>query len=427
MNGNGESLFLKGGDARAVADLCGTPAYVYDQARLEANREAALAFPNAFGLTVRYAMKACPNATILRLFEKGGLHFDASSGHEVRRAMAAGIPAEKISLSAQELPGDLDSLLEAGIRFNACSLAQLERYGELRPGTDVGLRFNPGAGSGGNNRTNVGGPSSSFGIWHEWVPDVHDLLRRYGLRAVRIHTHIGSGSDPEVWLHVADMNFDLVSRFGDVTVLNLGGGYKVGRMPDEASTDLQTIGAPVAERFRGFAERTGRRLHLEIEPGSFLVANAGAVLARVHDIVSTGDSGYGFLKLDTGMTEILRPSLYGAQHPIGILPADGDDQRARRSYIVTGHCCESGDILTPAPGDPELLAPRELTETKIGDFCVIGGAGAYVASMTAKHYNSFPEAPEVLLGKGKKPHLIRRREAPSDLWANEVSPDPGVV
>ena len=406
--------------ARAVADAYGTPAYVYDRARLEANRDAALAFPNAFGLTVRYAMKACPNAAIIRLFANGGMHFDASSGPEVHRAMAAGIAGETISLSAQELPEDLGALLDAGIRFNACSLAQLERYGELCPGSDVGLRFNPGAGSGGNNRTNVGGPSSSFGIWHEWVPEVRDLLQRYDLRAIRIHTHIGSGSDPAVWLKVANMNFDLVAQFEDVTVLNLGGGYKVGRMPGEASTDLQSIGAPVKERFQAFAESTGRRLHLEIEPGSFLVANAGTVLARVQDIVSTGESGYAFLKLNTGMTEILRPSLYGAQHPIQILPYDGEARRGTGSYIVTGHCCESGDILTPAPGDAELLGPRELTEARTGDLCVIGGAGAYVASMTAKHYNSFPEAPEVLLEKDGELRLIRRRQALSDLWANEI-------
>ena len=154
-------------------------------------------------------MKAAPNAAILKLFSHNGLHIDASSGYEVRRAMAAGIAAEKISLSAQELPDDLKDLLHYKIKFNACSLTQLERYGQLNTGGRVGIRINPGSGSGANNRTNVGGPSSSFGIWHESIPQIKDLLARYNLKAVRIHTHIGSGSDPDVWLKVANLNFEI--------------------------------------------------------------------------------------------------------------------------------------------------------------------------------------------------------------------------
>jgi diaminopimelate decarboxylase len=404
--------------AKNVVENFGSPVYIYDQSILEANAAAVLNFPNAFGLTARYAMKAAPNVAILKLFAELGLHIDASSGHEVHRAMAAGIPADKISLSTQELPADFGALLEAGIRFNACSLTQLECYGQLKPGTEVGVRFNPGAGSGGNNRTNVGGPSSSFGIWHEWVPKVKALLETYKVTAVRIHTHIGSGSDPEVWLKVANMNFDLVRQFPDVTTLNLGGGYKVGRMPDEVSTDLQIVGQPVKEKFEEFAAETGREIRLEVEPGTFLVANACALLSKVQDIVSTGNEGYEFIKLDTGMTELLRPSIYGAQHPISLLNDRPSD--VAKDYVVVGHCCESGDILTPAPGDPELLATRWLPEAQIGDLCVIDGSGAYASSMTPKHYNSYPEAAEVMLDKAMTPRLIRRRQKLEDIWANEV-------
>jgi diaminopimelate decarboxylase len=410
--------FLDFSTAHAVAESFGTPIYVYDQRTLEANAAAVLAFPNAFGLTARYAMKASPNAAILKIFAKAGLHIDASSGHEVHRAMAAGIAAEKISLSAQELPADLGDLLAAGIHFNACSLSQLERFGRLRSGGQVGIRFNPGAGSGGNNRTNVGGPSSSFGIWHEWVPQVKALLAQYDLTAVRIHTHIGSGSDPDVWLKVANMNFDLVRQFPDVATLNLGGGFKVGRMPDEKSTDLQIVGQPVKEKFKEFAAETGREIRLEVEPGTFLVANACTLLSKVQDVVSTGEGGYDFIKLDTGMTELLRPSIYGAQHPIALLQST--QKTGTKEYVVVGHCCESGDILTPAPGDPELLAPRELPVAAIGDFCVIGGSGAYASGMTPKHYNSYPEAPEVMLDGSGTPQLIRRRQKLEDIWANEL-------
>jgi diaminopimelate decarboxylase len=410
--------FLDYTTAHTVSDSFGTPIYVYDQKSLETNAAAVLKFPNAFGLTARYAMKASPNGAILKIFAKVGLHIDASSGHEVHRAMAAGIPAKHISLSAQELPIDLSDLLDAGIQLNACSLAQLERFGQIKPGGQVGIRINPGAGSGGNNRTNVGGPSSSFGIWHHWIPQIKAILEKYDLTAVRIHTHIGSGSDPDVWLKVAKMNFDIVRQFPDVTTLNLGGGFKVGRMPDEKSTDLQVVGLPVKEKFEEFAIETGRQIHLEVEPGTFLVANACALLSKVQDVVSTGEGGYEFIKLDTGMTELLRPSIYGAQHPISLLQSY--DNSEVKDYVVVGHCCESGDILTPAAGDPELLATRELPLAGIGDYCVIDGSGAYASAMTPKHYNSYPEAAEVILDLDNTPKLIRRRQKLQEIWANEV-------
>ena len=170
--------FLDYSIARSIADQFGSPVYVYDMASLKANAAAVMAFPNAFGLTARYAMKASPNAAILKLFNEAGLHIDASSGYEVRRAIAAGYAPAKISLSTQELPQDFAELYEAGIEINACSLSQLERFGQAFPGREIGLRFNPGAGSGGNNRTNVGGPASSFGIWHEWIDEVKDLVAK---------------------------------------------------------------------------------------------------------------------------------------------------------------------------------------------------------------------------------------------------------
>ena len=114
-------------------------------------------------------MKACPNAAILKIFDKKGLHFDASSGFEVKRALAAGIQANKISLSSQEIPKDFAGLLGQGVKINACSIQQLERVGQALPGHEVGLRFNPGRGSGGTGKTNVGGSDASFGIWHEWA------------------------------------------------------------------------------------------------------------------------------------------------------------------------------------------------------------------------------------------------------------------
>lgn len=401
----------------------GTPCFVYDEATLRKNAREVLNFPNAFGLFVRYAMKAAPTAAILRIFNEEGLGIDASSVHEVERAVRAGFGTESISLSTQELADDFIYWAQDGIRINLCSLNQIHKLGKWGKTKRVGLRFNPGKGSGGNNRTNVGGPASSFGIWKEDLENAISLCHDYKLVVERIHTHIGSGSDPEVWKTVATMTLELARSFSAVEAVNLGGGYKVARMPDEKATDLQEVGAPVKELFRTFAEETGRKLTLEIEPGTFLLAHACSLVSRVQDVTSTGKNGYRFLKLDSGMTEILRPSLYGAQHPIHLACEPGQEKfRESMDQVVVGHCCESGDLLTPAPGDPEALYPRNLPRGEIGDFCVIEGAGAYCSSMAAKNYNSFPEAAEVLRKEDGRLALIRKRQTFDQIIENEVVP-----
>jgi diaminopimelate decarboxylase len=397
----------------------GTPTFVYDQQTIEKQAREVLAFPNAYGLTARYAMKALPTAAILRVFEELGLHIDAGSGFEAERALRAGIPPERIQITGQELPRNLAELLDQGVLFTACSLHQLRHLGRLRPGARVCIRINPGLGSGHTQRTNVGGPAAGFGIWHEHLDQVLAVQREYGLYIARMHTHIGSGADPEVWKRCALLSLGIAARLPEVNTLSLGGGFMAGRMASEVSADLQAIGRPIAIAFEDFHRRHGRKLHIEIEPGTYLVANAGALICTVIDVVDTGASGYTFIKVDGGMTEVLRPSMYGAQHPIVVVPAT-TEARPMKEYMVVGHCCESGDLLTPKPGDPEGLQSRLLTEARIGDALVVGGAGAYCSAMSAKNYNSFLEAPEVLIRRDGSWRLIRKRQSLDHLLTNEI-------
>lgn len=401
----------------------GTPTFVYDEETLRANARAVKNFPNAFGLLPRYAMKSAPTGAILRIFNSEGLGIDASSEFEVERAVRAGYGTESISMSTQEFPENFRFWSRDGVKVNLCSLNQIHKFGAWGKGESVGLRFNPGMGSGGTNRTNVGGPASSFGIWKDDLEEAKSLCKEYNLKVERIHTHIGSGSDPAVWQKVAGMSLELVRSFPTVTALNLGGGYKVARMPNEDATDLQQIGQPVKELFEQFAKETGRELKLEIEPGTFLLAHACSLVTTVQDVTTTGADGYRFLKLNGGMTEILRPSLYGSQHPLIIIPEPGQEKfRKQSEQVVVGHCCESGDLLTPAPNEPEALAPRLLTHGEVGDFCVIESVGAYCSSMSAKNYNSFPEAAEVLRKSDGSLAYIRKRQTFDQIVENEVAP-----
>lgn len=412
--------FLSFEQARKIADQFGTPVYVYDEASLMEAAERLLAFPNPFGLTPRYAMKACSNGALLNLFHEKGIHFDASSGFEVLRAIQVGIPADRISLSSQEFPEDIFGLVDLGISVNACSLSQLKAFGQALPGAELGLRVNPGVGSGGTLKTNVGGPSSSFGIWHEVLDEAEAIIQEFSLKVVRIHSHIGSGSDPNVWIKAAELTINQVRRFPAVTHINLGGGFKVGRMPVESSTDLQVVGALIKVALQAFADETGRQLRLEVEPGTFLVANSGCLLGTVQDKVHTGDSGHVFLKLDAGMTDILRPTLYAAQQPMTVVPASDQAPFSQESVIVVGHCCESGDLLTPDESDPGLLKERSLQKAEIGDLFIIDGAGAYCSSMNTKNYNSFPELPEVLVRSTGESVLIRKQQTLEQILQNEI-------
>ncbi len=403
--------------AHAVRERFGTPAYVYDRGLLEAAARRALAFPAPFGFTLRYAMKANPSHGVLTLFRDLGLHVDASSDHEVERALRAGFAPGSIQLTSQMPSRRLEAFVRRGILYNACSLYQLEAFGAVAPGREVSVRMNAGLGSGSTNRTNTGGPGSSFGIWHEYLDTVKQTAARHDLRITRLHSHIGSGTDPEVWKRVTVMTLDLAAKLPDVATVNLGGGFKVGRMPGEPTVDLADVGGHVRAEFLAFKARDGRALRLEIEPGTYLVANAGFVVATCVDVVDTGRDGYVFAKLDTGMTEITRPSLYGAQHPITVLARDRDET----DVVFVGPCCESGDILTPGPGDPEALAPRRVPRPRIGDLVIVGGVGAYCAAMSTINYNSYPQAPEVMLDRDGSLRELRRRQTLAQIWANERS------
>src|SRR3989344_8539143 len=352
-----------------VVSTYGTPTFWHFEDGLEQNMKELLAFPAPFGLTVRYAMKANANSAIVRFFYKMGAHIDASTPEEATRAMrAAQIPGNKIQLTSQVVPSrsDLETLLKSGVLYNACSLNQLELFGsiprEIR-GDKVGIRFNIGLSSGWTSQTGTGGVNSSFGIY-EHREDIRTILRKYNLDLDLVHLHIGSGADPEKQKQAAMLGIEVLREFPSARRLSFGGGIKEKRMNYEKRTDIQELGKPVAEALIAFANETGRRMPIEIEPGTRAVASAVYLASRAMDIVDTGKNGYTFVKLDVGMPHITRPMLYGAQHPIIPIQAD-NDSRQIKDQIFVGPCCESGDLLSPRPGKPEEVDVRRTREVKV--------------------------------------------------------------
>lgn len=371
-----------------------TPRFEYSRSAIieKINQLTSLSVP--YGLVVRYALKANPHPEIIKVMRDNEVHFDASSSYEAELLLKAGVAGHQISLSSQQSAHNLSELLEAGVLYVATSFKQLQQFLEInnRPNT-VGVRINPLMGSGHNNRTNTGGVNSSFGIWHEYGEQVRELVAAHGVVIDRLHIHIGSGADPYVWGQVMEQALDIAREYESVTSLNIGGGYKVHRYDEEVEADMNAIFTTFSEKLLSFQEETGRALQLEIEPGTYFIAHAGTLVATIDDIVDTGKYGHTFLRLNTGMNDFLRTTLYGAQHKIEII----NDETETMPYIVVGHNCESGDIFTTEKGDPESVEPRVLKKAKIGDIVHIYDAGAYCASMRAKGYNSFPDAEEVMV------------------------------
>ncbi|MBI1862970.1 diaminopimelate decarboxylase [Candidatus Microgenomates bacterium] len=389
--------FLSEENVRDLATKHGTPIYVNSRAMFTKQVKSIQGVVTKTPLTIRYAMKANHNHDVLKLIHSLGVKIDASSGYEVEEAIKCGFAPEDILLTSQELPKNLKELVKKGIQFNATSFHQLEEYGALFPGHDVTVRINPGVGSGFDRKVTTAGVSAGFGIWHEYLDRVFETSKKYNLRINRLHTHIGAGSDVEVWKNVIDINLKLLEQMPTVDIVNVGGGFKVARMSDEKTTDMNDVLPALDAKLIEFSARTGRTISVEIEPGTYIAAPSAAIICEVIDTVDTGKNGYTFIRTNTGMNDLLRPALYGAQHPLIAVSRNDEVAKPPKEYIVIGHCCESGDAITVAPGNSEELMPRTLPTVEIGDYIVIEGCGAYCASMSAKGYNGFPETLEIMI------------------------------
>jgi diaminopimelate decarboxylase len=417
-----------------AAAMYGTPLYLYDESILLEKCRQVLAMPNAFGLQVRYAMKANSNRALLQLITAQGIGIDASSLNEVRRAILAGIALERILLTTQEVPegedrAGLETLLLRGMRYNVCSLRQLSLIASFASihRLPLSLRIHPGHGSGESATRNTGDKFSCFGVHLSDVPQALEMARAQGILFDQVHTHIGSGGDPAAWRENIDRELGFVARyFPQARTVSFGGGFREARMPDEIPADIHALGEYARQRMEEFHRSTGRKLATEVEPGTYLVARAGFLVARVIDIKRTGGDGFEFLVLDGGMETNARPLLYGSRHPFYVVSQSGEllssefnlDEASTQPLVPVGRCCESGDSLSlDARGH---IIPRRMALPQVGDFLVTGGCGAYCASMSPFNYNSHVQAPEVLLRADGELVCIRKRQTLEQVVENEM-------
>ena len=409
---------IAGHDIAELVEQFGTPTYVYD-AEVIRRRIADL---KQFDV-IRYAQKANSNLAILDLVRREGVLVDAVSAGEVRRAMAAGYRAggdpPEIVYTADIFDHDaLEICREHRLHVNCGSPDMLTQWGEAAPGSEVTLRINPGFGHGHSQKTNTGGPQSKHGIWHEHLPDCVATARRYDLTIAGLHMHIGSGTDLKHLSQVCGALEVAAQQVGDsITSISAGGGLPTRYKSTDQSIEIDEY-FQLWNATRGrLQEALGHAILLEIEPGRYLSAESGWLIAEIRAVKRMGENL--FYLVDAGFNNLARPILYGAYHPMAIAPAKGravEEQTVEA--VVGGPLCESGDIFTQDEGG--YVSRRTLPVAKVGDFLVIGCAGAYGFVM-GSNYNSKPMAAEVLL-EGGQAHVIRARQSFDDLVRGEQIP-----
>lgn len=389
-----------------------TPLWVYDADTIRARIAELSRFD-----TVRYAQKACSNTHILRLMREAGVAVDAVSAGEITRALAAGYTPDDdaIVFTADLLDrATLEQVVAQRVTVNAGSVDMLEQLGQRSPGHRVWLRINPGFGHGHSNKTNTGGEHSKHGIWHTDLPAALAAVARHGLTLVGIHMHIGSGVDYGHLSQVCDAMANLVCDAGcDVEAISAGGGLSIPYRDGEPRVDTRHYFELWDAARARIAAHLGHPVRLEIEPGRFLVAESGVLLAEVRATKAMGRNAFALV--DAGFTELARPALYGSYHGISVV---GDDVAARpqQDTVIAGPLCESGDVFTQEEGG--VVCTRRLPAPRVGDLMVFHDAGAYGATMSS-NYNSRPLAAEVLVD-GDQARLIRRRQTMDELLALEA-------
>lgn len=401
-----------------LARRFGTPTFVYDAASVR-RRIADLA---AFD-TIRYAQKACSNLAVLDLVRREGTLVDAVSAGEIRRALAAGFTPvgnpPPIVYTADVFDAEsLKLCVEREIHVNCGSLDMIDQLSALAPGRGITLRINPGFGHGESRKTNTGGEQAKHGIWHGQFAECLDRAKRCRLSIDGLHMHIGSGVDMEHLSRVCGAMEQAAAEVGaSLRYISAGGGLPIVYRPTDSPVDPAayfTLWDAVRKRLE---QRFGHPLRLEIEPGRYLVAESGYLIAEIRAVKRQNQNT--FYLLDAGFNNLARPILYGSYHPMSITPADDGAGRGERDVVVGGPLCESGDIFTQEEGG--FVSTRRLPEAKVGEFLVIECAGAYGFVM-GSNYNSKPLAAEVLIDAGR-PHLVRRRQTFEDLIRGEEIPE----
>jgi diaminopimelate decarboxylase len=396
-----DSYLLQGLRLEKIAEQFGTPLYVYDADKIIQQLKILQTTFAESSVKVKYATKALTNLSILKLLKKNGSGIDVVSVNEAHIAFRSGFEARDIMFTSNSVSIDeIAQAVDLGIYINLDNLSILEQFGK-KYGSSYAccLRLNPSIMAGGNLKISTGHSQSKFGIPVEQMEAIKELVDRYDIKINGLHIHTGSEiKDVEVFMKMADILFDLAIDFPDLEFLDFGGGFKVAYKEDDHVTDIPALGKKINHAFKTFNNKYGRKLDLWIEPGKFIVSDAGYLLTKVN-IVKKNPT-ITFVGVDSGLNHLIRPMMYDSYHEIvNISNLKGEKQ----VYTVVGNICETDT----------LGSNRLMHEVREGDILAIKNAGAYGFSM-ASNYNSRFRPAEVLVINGEA-KLIRKRDTLEDI------------
>jgi diaminopimelate decarboxylase len=408
-----------------LAQTMGTPCYVYSSATLERHyrvfaealdSKAELKSPSGDSPLIAYATKANSNIGVLATLAAQGAGADTVSEGEIRKALKAGVPPEKIVFSGVgKRDEEMAFALEAGIfQINVESRPEMERLAHVAASRNmiapIVLRINPGVGAGGHAKITTGGARDKFGISAEEAMTLYrEAAGHPNLAPMGLACHIGSqitSLEPmqSAFSRMREWVKTLRRQGLSVERVDLGGGLGVPYFNQKEPPSPQEFAEMVALTMGDL------RVRYTFEPGRLIAANAGVLLSRVIHVHERTDSGQKFLVLDAAMNDLIRPALYDAYHDIR--PVRLNANVATETYDVVGPVCETGDTFT---------RDRDLPKLNAGDLVAFMSAGAYGAVMGSE-YNSRPLAPEILV-RDAAFAIVRPRPSYKDMLAREAVPE----
>lgn len=400
-------LRIGGIPAATLAERYGTPLYVYDADTIrDRYRQVVDAFGSRYDrFQLHYAVKANSNPTILDLLHSEGAGFDCGSPAEVWAAREIGAaPADILYTGAYNRPDELAAVVEQGVTVNLDARYALDQL-PVTPET-VSFRVNPGIGQGRHGLV-FAGEDAQFGVPEDRVVDAYRAAQEQGADRFGMHMMTGSNNrDPAYFEQVTGKLLAIAGRVRDEVgitfdFIDIGGGLGIPYRPDDTPLDLAETAERVVDTFTdGIAEHDLGEPALRMEPGRYLVGEAGVLLTQVTGVK---DGGTPFVGVDTGMHHMIRPMLLDAYHEI--VPVDEPSRDATGEKTVVGPICSSTDV---------LAEDRELPDVAQGDLLGVMNAGAYGFTM-ASNWNTRPLPAEVLVEDGDH-RIVRERQSAPDIF-----------
>lgn len=390
-------------------DICkeyGTPIYVYDSEKISQQIQS---LKNAFSennLKIKYAAKALTNISILKHIHSQGCGIDVVSIYEARLAVKAGFDPREIMFTPSCV--HFDEVIEGvdmGVYINLDNLSILEKFGKKYGSSyPCCIRLNPHILAGGNYKISTGHGNSKFGISVFQMPQILEIVSKYKIDINGLHIHTGSEiSETDVYLKMSEILFGVARDFPALKFIDFGSGFKVAYRENDNVTNIYDLGLKLSKAFTDFCSSYGRKLELWVEPGKYLVSEAGYLFVNTNVVKST--PSVTFAGVNSGLNHLIRPMMYDAYHEIVNI---SNPAGSLKMYTVVGNICETDT----------LGSDRKLNEVREGDVLAIKNAGAYGYSM-ASTFNSRLRPAEVMIKKGKA-LLIRQRDTFEDLLRGQV-------